>query len=73
MAHRPPGLIDLVGDANEDQTRSVTEAFAFRSCTSCAIDRGLAIGAQRARITFPPFRAFDASATIATSAGPPAP
>jgi hypothetical protein len=43
---------------------------AISSRASCAIERGFVVGAHRARITFQPFRAFAASATmLATSAG----
>ena len=59
------------GVARSDQPRLVAELSVFRSCISCAIERGLAVGAQRARMTFHPFRAFAASLTmVATSAGP---
>jgi hypothetical protein len=43
-----------------DQLCSVATGSALSSRTSWAIDRGLAIGAQRARITFQPFCAFAA-------------
>lgn len=52
------------------QIRSARSRAAIISRASCSAERGLVVGAHRARITFEPFRATAASMTmLATSAG----